>query len=77
MRWDGIFLTVKDLMHLTGNKNYSASRNYHQQIRDSIGQNKRKLTIYEYCNYEGVGFAEIWTILRVGQAIPPTPQNNA
>lgn len=70
MRWEGIFLTIKDLMYLTGNYNYNSAWKYHQQVRDSLGANKRKLTIREYCIYEGLDFIEIWSALRKNQSMP-------
>jgi len=61
---EGYFLTVKDLMLLTGCRNYSNMAKSHRSIRDAIGYNKRKLTIKEYCKYEGLCFNEIWEYLR-------------
>jgi hypothetical protein len=55
----GIFLTVRDLMKVTGSYSY-----FHRNIRDAIAPNKRKITIQEYCKYEGVSFDEVWKFLR-------------
>ena len=41
----GIFLTVKDLMKITGSNNYNSCANLHRAIRDSIEKGKRKLTV--------------------------------
>ena len=60
----GIYLTIKDLMKITGSYSYDGAGNTHRAIRDAIGKNKRKLTIREYCAYEGVSFEEIWEFLR-------------
>lgn len=60
----GIFLTVKDLMRLTGTDNETSAGRMHRTIRDAIAKNKRKLTIKEYCEYERLDFKEIWTFLR-------------
>jgi len=60
----GIFLTVKDLMILTGSLNYSSSANIHKGIRSAIAHQKRKLTIKEYCEYEKIDFEYIWNCLR-------------
>jgi hypothetical protein len=60
----GIFLTVKDLMKLTGSNNYNSTANSHRTIRHSITQKKRKLTIKEYCDYEVVDFEYVWKYLR-------------
>ncbi len=60
----GIFLTVKDLMKITGIQNYEAARQLHQAVRDSIGPNKRKLTIKEYCKHEGLDYKEIIEFLK-------------
>ena len=60
----GIYLTIKDLMKITGSYSYDGTGNTHRAIRDAIGKNKRKLTIREYCEYEGVSFEEIWEFLR-------------
>ncbi len=58
------FLTVKDLMKLTGSDSYQATWKTHQTIRDSIGENKRKLLIREYCEYEQIDFKYVWSVLR-------------
>jgi hypothetical protein len=64
---EGIFLTVKDLMRLTGGKNYNSTNNQHRAIRDSLSsRKKRKLTIHEYCMYEQIDFGYVWRYLREG-----------
>ena len=60
----GIFITVKDIMKLTGRTNYNSCANLHRAIRESIADRKRKLTIQEYCNYEKLDFNEVWKFLR-------------
>ncbi len=60
----GIFLTVKDLMKLTGSNNYNSTGNYIRTIRCSIAPNKKKLTIKEYCDYEIIDFEYVWKYLR-------------
>lgn len=60
----GIFLTIKDLMLLTGSKNYYATAKSHKSIREAIAKGKRKITIREYCSYEKIAFSEIWQLLR-------------
>jgi len=60
----GIYLTIRDLMTITGAYSYSATARAHAGIRDAIASNKRKITIREYCDYEGVSFDEIWEFLR-------------
>jgi hypothetical protein len=60
----GIFLSVKDLMILNGTSNYSSVARQHKIIRESMKTGKRKLTIKEYCNYEGLEFEYIWGVLR-------------
>lgn len=64
----GIYLTVKDLMRLTGSNSYFGTAKSHRGIRDSIAPDKRKITIREYCHYEGVSFEEVWEFLRVKPA---------
>jgi hypothetical protein len=61
----GIFLTVKDLMILTGSSSYQSCSRLHHTIRDAIALDKKKITIREYCNYEKIDFKEIWEFLRV------------
>jgi predicted ester cyclase len=65
----GIFLTVKDLMRLNGCNNEASAGRMHRAIRDSIAENKRKLTIKEYCQYERLDFKEIWLFLREGKYV--------
>lgn len=60
----GVFLTINDLMQLTGSKNYYASARTHKSIREAIAKGKRKITIREYCMYEKIDFIEIWQLLR-------------
>jgi hypothetical protein len=60
----GIFLSIKDLMRLTGSNNYNSTGNVHRALRDSIGKNKKKITIKEYCDYENVDFDFVWNFLR-------------
>ena len=60
----GIYLSVKDLMILTGSVNYKSVAKSHKAIRDSIAVGKRKLTISEYCQYEGLDAQEITRYLR-------------
>ena len=60
----GIFLTIKDLMKLTGSNSYSATAAIHLRIRDAIDFNKSKLTIIEYCMYEKIDFEYVWKYLR-------------
>lgn len=59
----GIYLSVKDLMIITGRTNYNSSQREHQTIRECIQANKRKLTVKEYCEYEGISYAEVVAIL--------------
>lgn len=37
----GIFLTVKDLMKITGSNNYNSCANLHRAIRDTISKRKK------------------------------------
>jgi predicted chitinase len=60
----GIYITVKDLMKITGSNNYNSCGNLHRTIRDSIAKNKKKLTVKEYCDYEKVDFEYVWNFLR-------------
>lgn len=61
----GIFLTVKDLMKITGSNNYNSCANLHRAIRDSIAKGKKKkLTVKEYCDLEKIDFAYVWDFLR-------------
>ena len=60
----GIFLTVKDLMKLTGSENYNSTGNYHRQIRDTRFGSKKKITIKEYCEAEKIEFNYVWQVLR-------------
>lgn len=60
----GIFLTVKDLMKLTGSTNYNSTGNLHRQIRDTMFNSKRKITVKEYCEAEKIEFGYVWQVLR-------------
>jgi len=59
----GIYITVKELMLITGKTNYKSAHREHIAIRDAIAAKKRKLTIKEYCQYEGVEEKEITEVL--------------
>ncbi len=63
----GIFLTVKDLMRLTGSDNEASTARAHRAIRDAIAKDKHKITVKEYCQYEKLDFKEIWIFLREGK----------
>ena len=69
---NGIFLSVKDLMTLTGSTNYCSCSNHHRSIRDGITKGKKKLTILEYCQHEHIDFDYVWKFLRETE-----PQNEA
>ncbi len=60
----GIFLTVKDLMKLTGNTNYNSTGNQHRAVRDAMGKRKQKITVREYCEFEKIDFDYVWKFLR-------------
>ena len=60
---NGIFLTVKDLMVLTGSNSYQSCARQHKAIRDSIVSDKRKLTIREYCDFEQISYDEVMDCL--------------
>jgi hypothetical protein len=64
----GIYLTIRDLMTLTGLYSYSGAGKAHRIMRDAMAPNKKKITIREYCEYEGVSFDEVWEFLRVKPA---------
>lgn len=80
----GLFLSVKDLMVLSGIENYDAARKEHAYIRMSLCKSsrviinkriaKRKLTISEYCKYMGLDFVEIWRFLRGTESHPDIPE---
>jgi hypothetical protein len=80
----GLFLSVKDLMVLSGLDNYDTARKEHAYIRATLCKGeklivnkriaKRKLTILEYCKYMGLDFAEIWRFLRGNQRHPDIPE---
>jgi hypothetical protein len=80
----GIFLTIKDLMKLTGCKRYETARKEHQYIRQfkntakntAVRLPKHKITIHEYCKYKSINFIEVWQFLRAGQWHPLAEQNN-
>ena len=61
----GIFLTVKDLMILTGSNSYKSAAKSHRAIRNAIADKKRKLTIQEYCRFEQLDFTEILNTIRL------------
>jgi len=66
----GIFLTVKDLMILTGSDSYQSCSRLHRTIRDALGPGKKKITIGEYCRYEKVDQEEILNFLRHSKTNP-------
>ena len=59
-----LFITVKEIMTLTGKDHlsksqYENSRKSHKAIRDAISPNKRLLTVKEYCDYQGIPYFEV------------------
>lgn len=63
LRDNGAFLSVKEMQKITGSKSYEATRQHHVTIRDSIAAKKRKLTLKEYCDFEGLDYIEILDFL--------------
>ncbi len=60
----GIFLTIHDLLRLTGGNNIKSAQRTHKAIRDAYSKTKRKLTIKEYCEHEDLNYTEIYNFLR-------------
>lgn len=60
----GIFLEIKQLMQLTGTNSYKSAQKQHKTIREAIAPGKRKLTIREYCQYEGLNYDEVIAVLK-------------
>ena len=61
----GIFLTIKDLMRLTGSNSYNGTGHQHRAIRDSLSIKARgKITVKAYCEHEGIDFQYVWEFLR-------------
>lgn len=54
-----IYLSIKELMILTGKNSYKSAQRGHQAIRDSIIVGKKKLTVKEYCEFEGINKIEV------------------
>lgn len=59
-----IYLSVEDLMELLGTNRKSTAYNTHHVIRESIQAGKRNLTIWEYCQYTGDNYPEVFFSLR-------------
>ena len=55
----GIFLSVKDLQVLTGKTSYFSAWREYRAILDGFGGNKRKITVKEYSEHEGVDYAQV------------------
>jgi hypothetical protein len=55
----GIFITVKDIMRLSGSDCYQACWRRHKTIRELFGKGKKKLTIREYCLSEDISVEEV------------------
>jgi hypothetical protein len=77
----GLFLSIKDLMLLTGTERYETARKEHETLRQLtkptskrsavfIKRSKQKITIREYCRYMGIDFREVWQFLRGKQWHP-------
>ena len=63
MKGNAFYMTIHDLMKLTGQEYGSAARS-HLAIRESIAQGKKNLLIEEYCQYTKDSYDLIWKILR-------------
>lgn len=56
----GIYVTTKDLMILHGYQRQKSASHLLGVIRDCLGKKKyQKITIREYCSYQGVSEEEI------------------
>ena len=68
-----VFITIKDMMRLHGNKSYESMRRLHLKIRTFLtskaniakGKIKSHLTVHEYCQYEQVDEQEILDFLKM------------
>ena len=69
-----IYLSVDDLMKLMGTERKSTAYYHHQLIRDNIQKGKKNLTIWEYCQYTGDNYQEIFFSLR--GSLPEWPPRN-
>lgn len=63
MKGNAFYMTIHDLMKLTGQDYTSAARS-HLAIRESIAVGKKNLLIEEYCKYTKDNLQMIWKILR-------------
>ena len=63
MKGNAFYMTIHDLMKLTG-QDYSSAARSHLSIRESITEGKRNLLIEEYCEYTKDNLERIWKILR-------------
>ena len=68
-----LYLSHEDLMILMGTDRKSTVYKYHRAIRDSIKLGKKNLTIWEYCQYTGDNYPEIYFELR--GVLPTWPPN--
>lgn len=63
MKGNAFYMTIHDLMKLTG-QDYSSAARTHLSIRQSIVEGKRNLLIEEYCEHTKDDLKRIWNILR-------------
>ncbi len=70
-----IYITVDDLMKLTGGYSRPYARRKLFQLRKEIGKEEHSLTIGDYCRITGDDYAEIYAFLR-GSFPPWLPRDN-
>jgi hypothetical protein len=63
MKGNAFYMTIHDLMKLTG-QDYSSAARTHLTIRETMAEGKKNLLIEEYCQYTKDNFELIWKILR-------------
>jgi hypothetical protein len=63
MKGNAFYMTIHDLMKLTG-QDYSSAARTHLSIRDKIAEGKKNLLIAEYCEHTKDSIEHIWKILR-------------
>lgn len=58
----GIFITAKEIQLLNG-CHIRTAYSHHKYVRDALNIKGKKLTIKQYCEYEGIDLNEAITLL--------------
>lgn len=66
----GIYADVKDVQIIRGYAFYQTAWEHYQTIKESLGKKpKQKLTVKEFCEYEGITVQDFYKIINTNMPV--------